>query len=107
MAKQLESDWKIFTKNVPLWRERYLVRKNRDIAAVLSDTEKTPNEQFWDAMKLMEDESKILRNCLDGHSRSKMEMSLLLMFRHGLIDQTDAAQFSKELSKYILASKSR
>ena len=105
--RPLESDWKIFSKNVPVWRERYLARKNSEISELLSDPNKTPTEQFWEALELMKDESKILRNCFDGHSRSKMEMSLLLMLKHGLIDEDDVSKFGKELSDYLLAFRNR
>lgn len=103
--KPLESDWKIFSKHVPQWRERYLAEINKNICTVLSDEKKTPTEQFWEAKELMKDEAKILVTCLDGHSRSKMILSLQLMFRYNLIGETDLAMFSKELEEKVLRIK--
>lgn len=103
--QQLESDWKIFKKNVVIWRERYLAQKNTEIAAMLTNSDKNPSDQFWDAMELMKKESKILVSCLDNHSRSKMTISLHLMIKYGLIREPDLALFSEELVGYILASK--
>ena len=71
-TKPKESDWKIFRKRVPEWRERHLNGKNKEIVAVLTDKERTPTKQFWDAKEKMEKEGKILAYCLDGHSTSSM-----------------------------------
>ena len=100
--KPLESDWKVFRKYVPEWRERYLKQKNVEISAVLDDSGKTPTDQFWDAKQMMKDEAKILVSCLDGHSRSNMIMSLLLMFRYGLVKEPDLDLFSEELKGHVL-----
>ncbi len=101
--KPLESDWKCFSKHVPEWRERYLSRKNRELVAVLEDSKRTPTEQFWDTKQLMKEQAKILTDCLDGHSRSKMILSLQLMFRYGLIGEPDLAMFSEELRERIIS----
>ena len=104
---QIEADWKYYSKHVDIWRGRYLSKKNSEINAVLTDSDKTPTEQFWDAMELMQSEGKFLESCLGVHSRSKMELSLLLMFRHGLIVESDLASFSDELRSRILEVRNR
>ena len=38
---------------------------------------------------------------LDGHSRSRMEWYLLLMYGHGLISDADLEQFSDEPREYV------
>jgi hypothetical protein len=102
--KPLESDWKTFRKRVPEWRERYLLRKNEEIISILTDESKTPTERFWDAKERIKEEAKILVDCLDVHSRSKMPWYLLLMHRHGLIQDSDLGEFSEALREQILAS---
>jgi len=102
MDKPLESDWKTFRKRVPEWRERYLEEQNKRIAAMLVDGMKTPTERFWDTEKEMKTVGRILVDCLDGHSRSKMEMFLYLMVRHGMIGKEDLKEFSGELRERIL-----
>jgi hypothetical protein len=104
VIKPLESDWKTFWKGVPEWRERYLLKKNEEIIGVLTDERKTPTERFWDAKKRMKEEAKILTDCLDGHSRSKMHWYLILMYRYGLVQDSDLSQFSEPLRNQILAS---
>lgn len=102
MNKPLESDWKIFHKRVPEWRERYLAKQNRQLAALLSDGEKTPTEQFWDAQKKIKAVARILVDCLDGHSRSKMDMYLCLMYRHEMIGADDLEEFSGGMKERVL-----
>jgi len=103
-SKPKESDWKIFRKRVPEWRERYLSEKNKEIISILTDKDKTPTEQFWNAKEKMKEEAMVLVDCLDGHSRSKMTWYLFLMYRHGLIHDADLHEFSKDLREHILAS---
>ncbi len=102
--KPLESDWKTFRKRVPEWRERYLLRKNEEIISLLTDESKTPTERFWDAKKRIQEEAKILVICLDGHSRSKMRWYLLLMYGHGLVQDSDLGEFSEMVKEQILTS---
>jgi len=102
MGKPLESDWKTFRKRVPKWRERYLAEQNKRLAALLAEGTNTPTERFWNAEKEMKAVAWILVKCLDGHSRSKMEMHLLLMFRHKMIGEEDLEEFSGELRERIL-----
>lgn len=67
----MESDWRKFRDMVPRLRERYLADRNTRIATLLTDPEKTETERFWDAAEEIEREARVLRECLDGHSRSK------------------------------------
>ncbi|MBI5585122.1 MAG: hypothetical protein HY892_15015 [Deltaproteobacteria bacterium] len=99
----MKSDWKIFQKRVPEWRERYLLKKNGEIVGILADEGKTPTERFWEAKKRMKEEAKVLRDCLDGHSRSEMEWYLLLMHRHRLIHDADLIEFSVALREQVLS----
>ena len=100
--KPLESDWKTFRKRVSEWRERYLQNKNKEIIGILADERKTPTERFWDAKERMKEEADTLVDCLDGHSRSKMEWYLLLMHRRGLIQDSDLDEFSEALRERVL-----
>lgn len=102
MDKPLESDWKTFRKQVPRWRERYLERQNRQIAAIFTDKQKTPTEQFWTAEEQIKQVARTLVVCLDGHSRSSMVMFLFKMYQNKMIGDEDLEQFSTELRSRIL-----
>lgn len=92
----MESDWKFFRKHLLEWRERYLRKVNPQIVAILTDENRTPTSQFWDAKERMDEQAQILHACLDGYSRSELEMFVLKMYRHGMVDDDDLAQFSDE-----------
>jgi protein-tyrosine phosphatase len=53
----------------------------------------------------MKKEMKILQDCLDGHSRSKMFVSMLLMLRHGMLKEEDLQGFSEGLQKQITTAR--
>ncbi len=101
MRKPLESDWKVFRKRVPEWRERYLETRNKELIRILADDGKTPTEQFWDAKEEIDNIAKRLVDLLDGHSRSKMEWFLILMYGHGFIGDDDLKEFSEELRERV------
>jgi hypothetical protein len=83
--KPKESDWKKFRNSLDKWRERYLKRKNEEIAKILKDSNLSETEKFWNIVEFQKKESKILRNCLDGYSRSNMSLHMSLMERHNMI----------------------
>lgn len=97
--KPQKSDWKQFRKMVPNLRERYLEENIPFIQEILNDKNRTPTERFWDTFKEMEKTGKILRDCLDGHSRSNMVMNMSLMYRYGLMKDEDLKHFSEELQE--------
>ena len=100
-GKPKESDWKIFRKVVSELRERYLAEKNKEIVAIFTDEGRTPTRRFWDARELIEKERKILESCLDGHSRSRMIGYMYLMYRHGMLRDSDLENFSDNLRNDI------
>jgi hypothetical protein len=86
---------------VPILRERYLAARTGPIAALLTDPRKNETGRFWDAMAAMEKEAKVLRYCLDGHSRSKMRGYMLSMIHAGMLTKEDLPQFSDELQQEL------
>ena len=97
----MESDWRKFRDMVPNLRERYLIERNARIARMLTNLKKTETERFWDALEAMEREATVLRQCLDGHSRSKMWLYILTMIRAGMLRKEDIEVFSEQLQKEV------
>jgi hypothetical protein len=97
--KPKESDWKHFRKIVPDLREKYLKERNKDLLKLLTDPEKTPTEQFWNTEEKINEEKRILVDCLDGHRRSRMFEYMALMCRYGMLKEEDLKAFSKELQE--------
>ena len=99
--KPKESDWKKFKNSLDKWRERYLKRKNDEIRAMLKDSALNETEKFWNIVDFQKNESKILRNCFDGYSRSRMSLHMALMKKFEMITQEDIEEFSEELQKHL------
>ena len=97
-----ESDWKAFRAMVPDLRERYLRARNEELTSILNDSARSPTERFWDVKERTQAIAKILRDCLDGHSRSKMELFIMVMFNHGMMTADDLGAFSSELRERAL-----
>ena len=100
--KPKESDWKAYSKLVPEARERYLTKVNASLAAHLQSGEESPTILFWKAEEKIREQTKILRECLDNHSRSKMLISIVQMLYHGLLTEADLEIFSPELRDRLL-----
>ena len=93
----IESDWKKFRAIVPELRERYLRERNAELSAILRDESSTPTHRFWTASERIEEIEKILKSCLDGHSRSTMMVYLMMMYRHQMLTEADLNGFSEEV----------
>jgi NADH:ubiquinone oxidoreductase subunit D len=100
----MESDWREFRDMVPKLRERYLADRNARVAAILTNSEKNETDRFWLAMEEMEREARVLRQCLDGHSRSKMWLYMLTMIRAGMLRREDLKVYSEELQKEVASA---
>ncbi len=92
-----ELDWKLFRKQVPAWRERYLEEKNAALRRLLDRPNQTPTTIFWQMKDFADEQARVLVNCFDGHSRTKMDDFLVLMIRHKVVRRTDLDEFSEEL----------
>ena len=100
-----ESDWKKFRMIVPELRERYLRERNSEIDAILRDESSTPTNKFWTASKRIEEIEKILRSCLDDHSRSTMMNYLMIMCRHQMLMEEDLDDFSEDVRGRLIEFK--
>jgi len=97
----LESDWKKISKMLPFLRERYLAEQNTRLVRMLTEPGKEDADRFWDTLKEMRQQSKILVQCLDGYSRSNMEEHMVRMLRIGMLKQEDLAAFSDGFQKNL------
>ncbi len=96
-----KSDWKKFRDSLDNWRERYLQRKNIEIRAILENKDLNETEIFWGIVEFQKKESKKLRDCLDGFTKSNMTLHMALMKKYEMIDQNDIQEFSKELQNFL------
>jgi hypothetical protein len=101
MYTLIESDWKTFRRLIPEWRERYITGINKKLLHVLSNPRKTQTDTFWDTKEKADKSARILRDCLDGHSRSSMTRFFFLMLKHNMITLDDLTEFSTELQEHM------
>lgn len=99
--KPKESDWKQFRGMVEFLKERYLKETNQRLNEILTDVNRTPTNQFWDTFEEMKKVKTVLEDCLDGHSRSRMFLSMTLMLRYGMLKKADLKVFSEELQESL------
>ena len=92
-----ETDWKLFRRRVPEWRERYLEQQNQTLRALLEQPNQTPTTIFWQVKNFADEQARVLVECFDGHSRSTMERFMLTMYRYRVIARADMDEFSEEL----------
>lgn len=100
--KTKEKDWKVFRDMVPELRERYLIARNEQLAAILRDEQNTQTDRFWDVEGKTKETAKVLRECLDGHTRSRMESFMITMIGYDMMKKDDLARFSEELQERFL-----
>jgi hypothetical protein len=101
IMKPKESDWKKFRNSLDKWRDRYLQRKNEEIRAILQNQDLSETEKFWNIVDFQKTESRKLRDCLDGNSRSNMTLQFALMKKYEMICQEDIEEFSTELQELL------
>lgn len=97
-----ESDWKKFQSIITKVRDRYLAEQNAKMMKILADPERTETDRFWETFKQMKVISKDLTECLDDHSRSRMEIFMRRMLRVRMLNKEDLVGFSDELQNRLL-----
>lgn len=96
-----KADWKLYNANLIGWRDRYIERINRTLIITLADVGAEAIERFWNAHDRINAESRLLRQCFDGGSRSTMIFHLLSMQAAGIIDENDLEGFSEEVRNVL------
>lgn len=97
----LASDWKLFNKYLPTWRENYLEKINRHIIEVFTNDKLSNTEKFWKVKKVMDDKEKILTDCFDNYSRSNMFIHIVMMCNNKVIGKADLSEFSSTVTDQI------
>ena len=72
MYQIIESDWKLFRNNLEPWRERYLAKVNKKLAAILADEKLNDTDRFWKLKQTCDQKARILSDCFDDIRRSTM-----------------------------------
>ncbi len=97
-----EKDWKVFRNMAPELRERYLIDRNEELASILNDDQLSQTDRFWEVEKKTKQTAKVLRECLDGHTRSRMGSFMIIMIGYGMMTNDDLLKFSVETQERYL-----
>lgn len=90
-----ESDWKLYSKRLPEWQERWMEKLNCEYAATLAGSE-LASEKFWklaDRIKV----DKRATGVICERRRSRMDQQIMEMLLDGVITMSDLEGFSEEL----------
>lgn len=101
MKEPKESDWKLFKSRLDEQREKYLTFRNSEIIKQLSNPDNTATDNYWNALKKMKEEKKILDRCLSGYKRSNMLQHIVAMCYCGMMTDEDLLDFSEELQERV------
>ena len=91
----LESDWKLFRKQTPVWQESYMERLMEEYREIL-ESEEVPAEKFRTLEKRIRQDKKSPGVMIDMR-RSTMRLELMQMLFQGVIQLSDLEGFSQEL----------
>ena len=97
----LESDWKLFIKNIPVWRENYLAKINKEIIAILTEKKTTDTEKFWKAKEKIDNKLEIMKDCFDDNRRSNMLIKMMVMHKNKIINMDNISGFSKDVVENV------
>ncbi len=92
-----ENDWKMFRNMAPKLRERYLTARIAELTSILHSPQLSQTDRFWICEERTKEIAKVLRECLDGHTRSKMVFFMRVMITHGMMNEDDISEFSQEV----------
>ena len=101
MLEIIESDWKLFKKQLPVWRENFLAKVNKKLADILSDASLNETDRFWKVKGTCDQRAKVLCTCFDDIRRSTVILRLSAMFQNKIITSEDLQAFEDENVKRI------
>jgi hypothetical protein len=99
----LESDWKLFKHNLPVWRENYLAKINKEIVLILSDKNMTDTEKFWKVKETIDNKAEIMKDCFDDTRRTMMLIKMMMMYKNKIINMENISGFSKDVAENVKA----
>lgn len=101
MSKEFEyeNDWKLFTKRLPLWQERYMGRLLREYAEIIA-SDASIADRFWTLEKRITSDKEKNGVAL-YRRRSTLFVDVIKLIEEGAIDFSDLEGFSREFVHLI------
>ena len=92
-----ESDWKKFKRVRALALERFSQWVLDDAARIHARKSSTAYERYLELYRLFQDRDRGMAKTFDDPRRSTASLSLMLMWRQGLVTEEEMSAFSPEL----------
>jgi hypothetical protein len=96
-----ESDWKKFKRVRTLALERFSQRVLDDAARIHARESSTAYERYLELYRLFRDQDREMAKAFDAPGRSTASLSLMLMWRRGLVTEEEMSAFSPELQRLV------
>ena len=96
-----ESEWKKFKKLKEISLQRFCDGVLHEAESICRSDDKTAHERYVDLYDLIHERDKESANAFDGLSRSKAFVQLMLMYRMGLVEESQLDEFEDETKSKI------
>jgi hypothetical protein len=94
-----ETDWKQFKRVRALALERFSQRVLDDSVRIHGQESSTAYERYLELYRLFQDWDREMAKTFDAPRRSTASLSLMLMWRQGLVTEEEISAFSPELQR--------
>lgn len=95
-----ERDWRLFSRKVDQWVERYYRIKNEDYRRIL-DGKSLDSKKWWNLHKQMKKDIHFLDEATEM-SRSHLVQDLLYFYISGTISREELRAFSEDMQKSVM-----
>ncbi len=96
-----ESDWKVFRELFAIVLDRFCERALSEASRTMADTSQSVQGRFFDVVKLLKDQNKILTDELGDFRRSTAVLQLIRMRSYDLLSDEELARFSQETHERV------
>jgi hypothetical protein len=99
-SKIPEADWKVFRELHAVALDRFCQKVLADVTRLAADSGQDNHERYVAIYRLMRERDKVMAGVFDDLSRSNALFQLMLIMRHGLLNEAELARFTRETREY-------
>jgi len=96
-----EKDWKTMRSIKDELLQELCSRINQQSSQILNDTAKTSHQRYGDLYDHVKDSDRIVADCFDGWSRSRLNMKISFLRHHKLLTDEHVKHFSDSAQEWM------
>ena len=96
-----ERDWKYMRSIENELLQELCSRINRQSAQILDDAEKTQHERYGELYSHIKDSDRIIGDCFNDWSRSRLDMKIIFLRRHNLLTDEHVEGLSDSAQEWM------